>query len=67
MRFLDARGKEIGGGDLEAVVPQTPVNLRQQVRRPQEAKQVSVYLIDDQGNDRGSLGEASVPGLGQGS
>jgi hypothetical protein len=59
--FFDSQGVEQQTLDLISVEPQTRVQLRQEVRLPTRPARVSIRLIDDQGIDRGSLGEALVP------
>ena len=40
--------------------PTTALQLQQEIKSPVTPQSVSVHLIDDQGNDRGSLGETAV-------
>ena len=47
--------------DTESVAPQTRVDLREEIKPQGQPVRVSIHLIDDQGIDRGSLGEAVVP------
>lgn len=56
--FLSASGARMKTVDLTTVVPERPVQLDQSIERPRDAESVSVHLIDDQGRDRGSLGQA---------
>ena len=56
--FFDIHGGEQQILDLQPVAPQTRVDLRQEVRAPAQSVRVSVHLVDDQGIDRGSLGDA---------
>jgi hypothetical protein len=46
--------------DLASVVPEKGVSLRQQLKCSERARRVSLHLVDDQGQDRGSLGEAAI-------
>jgi hypothetical protein len=47
--------------DLQSVEPQTRVDLHREVKPAQQTGRISIHLIDDQGVDRGSLGEVAVP------
>jgi hypothetical protein len=47
--------------DLQSVEPQTRVDLHREIKPGQQTGRVSIHLIDDQGVDRGSLGEVVVP------
>jgi hypothetical protein len=60
-RLFDFRGVEQQFVDLQRVAPQTPVDLRQEIKALKRPVRVSIHLIDDQGIDRGSLGETLVP------
>ena len=60
-RLFDLRGVEQQFVDLQPVAPQTPVDLRQEIRASKRPVRISIHLIDDQGIDRGSLGETLVP------
>ena len=55
--FVDVHGVERQILDLQTVAPETRVELRQNVRAPGQSVRVSVHAIDDQGIDRGSLGD----------
>jgi hypothetical protein len=57
---LDPRGDEIAVVDLQAVDPSNPVKLNQTINVAERADRVSVHLSDQQGVDRGSLGEAKI-------
>lgn len=59
--LFDSRGVERQTLDLISVEPQTRVQLHQEVRPSKRPARISIHLVDDQGNDRGSLGEAVVP------
>jgi hypothetical protein len=60
--LVDGHGVEQQSVDIETVAPQTRVELRGEIqlqgRRP---ARMSIHLVDDQGTDRGSLGEAAIP------
>jgi hypothetical protein len=60
--LFDSQGAEQQVVDLTSVEPQTRVQLRQEVRPSKRPARISIHLVDDQGNDRGSLGEAVVAG-----
>jgi hypothetical protein len=57
---LDPRGAEIAVVDLQAVDPADPVELNQTISVAERADRVSVHLSDQQGVDRGRLGEAKI-------
>jgi hypothetical protein len=57
-RLYDERGIQIGGISVQSVLPQEPVTLHAEVSAPSKTVWVSLHLVDDQGVDRGSLGEA---------
>ncbi len=59
-RAYDARGAHMSDVSLLRVDPTSAVELNQKIEVPQTTGRVSVHLIDDQGNDRGSLGEVAV-------
>jgi hypothetical protein len=61
-RLFDFRGVEQQFVDLQPVAPQTPVDIHQEIKASKRPVRVSIHLIDDQGIDRGSLGETVVPG-----
>jgi hypothetical protein len=58
--FFDAQGVEIKKAELQSVAPQSALQFQQEIKSLVTPQSVSVHLIDDQGNDRGSLGEAAV-------
>lgn len=58
--FRDADGKEIDSLDLTSVTPEAAVTLRQQVKLRGTVRQVAIHLVDEEGKDRGSLGEAEI-------
>jgi len=62
--FFDAHGVEQQVIDLQSVVPQTRAELRREIGPLARSVRVSIHLVDDQGTDRGSLGEAVIPSAG---
>jgi hypothetical protein len=65
-RLVDAHGVEQQGVkiDIGSVAPQTRVELRREIKVGGQPTRVSIHLVDDQGVDRGSLGEAAIPTAG---
>jgi len=61
---FDSQGVERQTFDLQSVEPQTRAELRREVKLSQRLARVSIHLVDDQGIDRGSLGETAIPGAG---
>jgi hypothetical protein len=59
-RLFDSNGVEQQRIDLQSVAPQTCVELHREVQPSKRPARISIQLIDDQGIDRGSLGEAAV-------
>jgi hypothetical protein len=59
--LFDSQGLKLQTLDLTSVEPQTRVELRQEMRPSKRPARVSIHLLDDQGNDQGSLGEAVLP------
>ncbi len=59
--LFDSQGLKLQTLDLTSVEPQTRVELRQEMRPSKRPARVSIHLLDDQGNDHGSLGEAVLP------
>jgi hypothetical protein len=61
--LVDARGEaqQSMNMDIEKVAPQTRVELRREIKMEGHPARVSIHLIDDQGIDRGSLGETAIP------
>lgn len=57
---FDLRGVEIAVVELQTVDPLNEVELNQTVRVADGADRISVHLKDQQGVDRGSLGEAKI-------
>ena len=63
--LFDAYGVEQQSAiDIEAVAPQTRVELQRETKPQVRPARLSIHLVDDQGIDRGSLGEAAVPHVG---
>jgi hypothetical protein len=58
---VDVHGVEQQSVDIESVAPQTRVELRGEIKLKGRPARVSIHLVDDQGIDRGSLGEADLP------
>ncbi|HXM93951.1 MAG TPA: hypothetical protein VOA64_06805 [Candidatus Dormibacteraeota bacterium] len=59
-RLFDKHGVTIASIPVQAVSPTDVVDLHRVVKVPAEAARVSLHVIDQQGNDQGSLGEALV-------
>ncbi|HUY14808.1 MAG TPA: hypothetical protein VMX16_14440 [Terriglobia bacterium] len=66
-RLFDEQGVELGVVPVEVVSPLNLVRLNQQIAAPPATVRVSLHLEDDQGRDRGPLGEATVQQAGKGS
>ena len=66
-RLFAANSAEILAVDLKSVTPQAAVQLQQEIKSPAVPQRLSVHLIDDQGNDRGTLGEATIDVYKEGS
>jgi hypothetical protein len=64
VHLYDARGVERQTADLQSVAPQTKVELGGEIKPVQGIAWVSIHLVDQQGIDHGSLGEATLPGTG---
>ena len=47
-------------GDLTAVAPQTALEWRQKIELQGIAKRIRIQLVDEQGRDRGPLGEVEI-------
>lgn len=58
--FEDGAGAEIKSSYLISVTPQAAVELRQEIKMQGAPKRVAIHLVDDQGKDRGCLGEAEI-------
>jgi len=65
-RFETAKGKELESLDLRSVTPQAAVELKQQIKPPSHAEKVVVHLVDQDGMDRGVLGEAPIQSVARG-
>jgi hypothetical protein len=59
-RVYDARGVALKPVDLVQADPLETVSLDTVVPLPPEAATVSLHLVDEQGLDRGSLGEVEI-------
>ena len=57
---LDDHGTEVAVASLMTVDPREPVELRQTIKVAAGSARISIHLEDDQGTDRGSLGEARI-------
>ena len=59
-RLFDSNGVERQRIDLQSVAPQARVELHREVQPSKRPARISIHLVDEQGIDRGSLGEAAV-------
>jgi hypothetical protein len=59
-RLFDSNGVEQQRIDLQSVAPQARVELHREVQPSKRPARISIHLVDEQGIDRGSLGEAAV-------
>lgn len=59
-RLYDSRGVSTGNVRLQAVTPTHFVNLHQEIAAPAGTARVSIHLLNEAGEDEGSLGEAQV-------
>ncbi|MGD0010732.1 MAG: hypothetical protein ABSE93_19585 [Terriglobia bacterium] len=59
-RLFDQRGVLLGDVSMGNAKPFGAVSLDQRLSAPENTSRVALHLLDDQGLDRGSLGEASV-------
>jgi hypothetical protein len=59
-RLYDDRGMKIAVVPLESVNPDDAVELHKEIKAPRGTARVSIHLLDQQGNDRGPLGDAGV-------
>jgi len=59
-QVLDDRGVQIAAVELQTVDPLNPVELSQTIKVADGADRISIYLNDERGIDRGSLGEATI-------
>jgi hypothetical protein len=60
-RLFDRHGVAIASIPLQSVNPSEVVDLHQEIKVPPQTARVSLHLMDQQGKDMGSLGEAWVP------
>jgi hypothetical protein len=58
--LYDDNGVEANAVSLAAVIPTESLSLNQTIKSPSAIARVSLHLVDPQGRDRGSLGEARV-------
>jgi hypothetical protein len=58
--FFDKQGVELGAAPLGPVNPLKLVRMNQVIQVPALAVRVSIHLQDNQGEDRGPLGEAGI-------
>ena len=58
--FYDAHGVESRATPLLSVDPAIAVELEEELEVPPTTERVSIHLIDDDGKDRGSLGESGI-------
>lgn len=63
--FTGPNGEDIESVDLISVGPQIAVDLQLEIKLPAAAKRMSIRLVDDQGNDRGSLGQTGIQSGGK--
>jgi hypothetical protein len=59
-RLFDSHGTAIANIPLQAVSPSEIVELRVELKVPAPTARVSLHVMDAQGNDQGSLGEARI-------
>jgi hypothetical protein len=57
---FDARGVRTAAVTIQAAGPLDLVNVQREISRSPTAVRVSLHLIDEQGMDRGSLGESTI-------
>ncbi len=62
---FDAHGAETNVVDLESVDPLRAVELNETIPIPRGATRVAIHLKDEQGIDRGILGEAEIMTVGK--
>jgi hypothetical protein len=58
--LYDSRGRQTGITTLQTVSPLEFVMLHSEIAAAPETVRVSLHLLDEQGRDEGSLGEAKV-------
>jgi len=59
--LLEANGTVRQTVDVGSVDPRTRVDLRKKIALRSQPSRISLHLVDDQGVDRGTLGETAVP------
>jgi hypothetical protein len=59
-RLFDKHGAPIANIPLQTVSPSEIVELHVELKAPAQTARVSLHVMDTQGNDQGSLGEARV-------
>ena len=59
-RLFDRHGAPIANIPLQTVSPSEIVELRVELKVPAQTARLSLHVMDKQGNDQGSLGEARV-------
>jgi uncharacterized protein DUF4380 len=60
VRFFDAHGAELGQEPIGIANPVEILKLNSDVAAPRGTAKISIHIVDDNGNDRGTLGEAEV-------
>ncbi len=58
--LYDSRGAQLGTVPFATVSPLEPVSTDQTIAAPAQTARLSVHLVDEQGSDRGALGEVYV-------
>ena len=58
--FYNAKGAKLKTIRIESVDPADFVKLNQTIEAPPAASRISLHLVDEQGNDHGTLSEADV-------
>jgi hypothetical protein len=58
--FYNRGGEALGTAMMDSVTPLEPVKLQTTLQAPTGTARVSVHLVDQQGLDRGPLGESLV-------
>jgi hypothetical protein len=61
-RFYDEQGRSVGTAAVAEVNPTEPVSLQAELAHAAKASRVSIHLVDENGIDRGALGEVPVKG-----
>jgi hypothetical protein len=59
--FKAADGKAVGQVDLGKVTPDQPLRISRSLTPPPSAYRVSVLVLDEEGENRGGLGNAVIP------